>query len=397
MSLWRPRAAARQAVPIPGPWAALAQTGYADVDASRWDTSLQSVAVRTAADLIASLGSELPVHVYRGRGSDRIELPVPRWLEDPGGDGYGLADWSYRVLISWLLRGNVYGEALQQGQGGHLMQVELFHPDRVTGWLEDGRPVWQVNGRRVERGFVHRRVNPIPGQILGASPIAYHASTIGVSLAAVQFGAQWFRDGAHPSSILESTERDVTPGLAKTVKERFVAAIRGTREPVVLDRGWKYQQVQVNPDESQFLETMGYSEAQCARIFGPGIAEVLGYSTKGVSLTYSNIADRDLHLLKYSLGRWLRRLERLLSEFLPRPQYVRLDRDALLETNTLQRYAAHGSALTNRWKTVNEVRRDEDLEPVPWGDEPNGAAAPMPQDEPPPEDDDAVADDDDEE
>jgi hypothetical protein len=56
---------------------------------------------------------------------------------------------------------------------------------------------------------------------------------------------------------------------------------------------------------------------------------------------------------------------------LPEPRYVRFDRDALLESTTLARYEAHAKALQNRWKTVNEVRADEDMASVPWGDVPN--------------------------
>src|SRR5690606_41896376 len=113
-------------------------------------------------------------------------------------------------------------------------------------------------------------------------------------------------------------------------------------------------------------------------------AEVLGNAVKGSSLTYSHLEDRDLHLLKYSLNKWIKRLGRLLSEFLPRPQYVVIDRDALLETSTMQRYAAHASALSQKWKTINEVRQLEHLDPVPWGDVPAGVtgAAPAAQQEP---------------
>lgn len=386
MSLWRRPARSAQWMGSSAPWVSVGRTGYADIDASVLDTSLQSVAVRAAADLIASLASELPVDVYRGKDTAKEQLPLPGWLQDPGGDGYGLPDWCYRVLMSWLLRGNLYGDVLDRGRGGHLKQVEIFHPDCVSGWLDaDGEVSWSVSGRAVDdpRRFLHRRVNPIPGRIQGLSPISYHASTVGVSLAATVFGQQWFRDGAHPSGILRNTEVPLDgEGNAKTAKERFMAALRGVREPVVLGRGWEYQQIQVAPEESQFLETMGYSEAQCARIFGPGLAEVLGYGVKGATLTYANLADRDLHLLKYALGRWLRRLERLLTEFLPQPQYALLNRDALLATTTLQRYQAHASALAAGWKVPNEVRDLEDLPPEPWGDEPVRGSGPFGYPEP---------------
>lgn len=366
---------------------------YADVDLSRAESSLQAVAVWSACDLIAGVVSELPVDCFRGQGADAREIRAPWWLEDPDGSGHGVSDWRYQALMSWLLRGNLFGDQLQRATGGHLQQVRLFHPDEVTGWMDAGRETWSVNGQQVTdpSTFMHRRVNPMPGVVLGMSPIRLHATTIGLHLTGARFGLQWFQDGAHPSAILRNTEVTLDDGQVRTAKDRFLAALRGNREPVVFGKGWEYEKIQVAPEESQFLETQGYTAAECARIFGPGIAEILGYETGG-SMTYANIQDRELTLLKYALGKWIRRTERLLSEFLPRPQYVKLNRDALLETNTLQRYSAHGAALASNWQTINEVRDLEDLEPVPWGDKPftPGAAAgaggePNPDDEPDPE------------
>ncbi|MEU9065457.1 phage portal protein [Streptomyces sp. NPDC048306] len=357
---------------------------YAHVDLSRAESSLQAVAVWSACDLIASIISELPVGVFRGEGEDARKLPrLPGWLEDPDGSGHGLADWRYQAMMSWLLRGNLFGDELQRATTGFLQQVRLFHPDEVSGWLEGGDVQWAVNGHQVtdSRSFMHRRVNPMPGVVLGMSPVRLHATSIGLQLSSSRFGLQWFEDGAHPSAILKNTEVTLDDGQVRGAKDRFLAALRGSREPVVFGKGWEYETIQVAPEESQFLQTQGYSAAECARIFGPGIAEILGYETGG-SMTYANIQDRELTLLKFAIGKWIRRMERLLSEFLPRPQYVKLNRDALLETNTLQRYTAHASALSNNWETINEVRRLEELPPVPWGDAPFTPGAEPPADNP---------------
>ncbi|MFI1030741.1 phage portal protein [Streptomyces sp. NPDC020951] len=355
---------------------------YADVDLSRAESALQAVAVWAACDLIAGVISELPVDCFRGKGAEAREFTMPWWLEDPDGSGHGLADWRYQLLMSWLLRGNAFGDELQRATAGYLQQVRLFHPDEVNGWLEEGREKWTVNGSEADmRTFIHRRVNPMPGVVLGMSPIRLHATTIGLQLTGAKFGLQWFQDGAHPSAILKNTEVELDEDKVRMAKNRFMAALRGSREPVVFGKGWEYQTIQVAPEESQFLQTQGYSAAECARIFGPGIAEILGYETGG-SMTYANIQDRELTLLKYSLGKWMRRAERFLSEFLPRPQYVKLNRDALLETNTLQRYMAHASALSNNWETINEVRQLEQRPPVPWGDAPFTPAATPPTEDP---------------
>lgn len=331
--------------------------------------SLQSVAVGATVDLICSLASELPVHVYRGEGADRVEVPTPGYLEDPAGDGNGLPDFIYQVLLSWCLRGNLYADVLERHRTGFITQLTPFYPDDVRPQEVGGRVEWYVKGSLHKGDFLHRRVMPLPGHLLGRSPITAHAATIGVSLSATRFGAQWFDEGAHPTALLTNSEK-LNEEQSRTAKERFLTALRGKREPVVMGAGWDYKPLQINPEESQFLETQGYTEAQCARIFGPGFAEILGYESGG-NLTYANIESRATHLLVFGMNRWLRRLDRLLSAMVPEPQYVRINRDAMLETTTLTRYQAHESALRNRWLTVNEVRAIEDKPPVEWGDEPN--------------------------
>jgi HK97 family phage portal protein len=355
-------------VPVGAP-----ESSYSSVDGSTLPGSLQSVAVGSTVDLICSLGSELPVDVFRGEGSERKRVPTPGYLLDPAGDGSGLEDFAYQTLMSWTMRGNLYGDVLQRHRTGYVTQCSLFYPDDVRGQEEGGKVVWYVKGRPFRGDFLHRRVMPIPGHVLGRSPVAMHAATIGVSLAATRFGGQWFTDGAHPTALLTS-EQKLDEGKARTAKTRFMETMGRKREPLVLGGGWDYKPLQLNPEESQFLETQGYSEAQCARIFGPGFAEILGYESGG-NLTYANIESRATHLLVFGMNRWLRRFERLLSSMLPSPQYARLDRDAMLETTTLTRYQAHALALDKRWKVVNEVRADEDLPPVSWGDEPNASQA----------------------
>lgn len=346
---------------------------YAEVDLGRAEASLQKVAVWACVHLIRTIVEVLPLDVFRGTGADRVSVPVPGFLADLGADGFGLADWCSQAVYSSLLRGNTIGLVTDRNPtSGKPTVIALQHPDAVTVHkdLGSGRTVWRIEGKTIDPARIwHRRVNAVPGQVLGMSPVSMHAVTIGTGIAAMRFGKQWFEQGAHPSGLLVS-EQPLGQAAAKTAKTRFMDALRGTREPIVLGQGWKYQQIQINPNESQFLETHKYTGAECCRIFGPALAEVLGYDTGG-SLTYSNIEQRSLDLLTYAADPWLVRLERWLSDLLPAPQYVKFNRAALIKTDLLSRYQAHEVALRNRWKVVNQVRDDEDMGPVPWGDEPN--------------------------
>lgn len=348
-------------------------SSYADVSVTTLESGLQSTAVHATVDLCASMISELPLDVFRSAPAGERARPVtlPSYLLDPDGSGQGSQDWIYQALVSWMLRGNVFGRVGDRTvtqQGAYPTRIQLLHPDRVRGMMEGGRPTWYHEGERLsDAEIVHRRVFPIPGVVEGLSVIAHHARQINLNLTLTQFGLQYFTDGAMPGAILASDAEEVPESAARSAKARFMAAARGNREPVVLPKGWTYTPIPIRPEESQFLVTAQMSAADCCRMFGPGYAEILGYesSTKGGSLTYANLQSREAHLLVFSLARWIRRAERLLGVMLPSTQFVKLNRDALLETTTFDRFQAYELALGGKaWLNVGEVRDLEDLDPT---------------------------------
>lgn len=350
------------------------ETGPGNVgfDTRTTEASLQKVAVWACVNMIATFAECMPLDAYTGQGKDKRPVPLPTWMDDLGGDGHGLGDWLYQLVFSLMLRGNGYGVVGDRDRRlGTPTLITLAHPDDVSARRnQDGSVDWRINGKQVDADKVwHVRAHSVPGRLLGLSPIEMHALTIGTGISALRFGSQWFTDGAHPSGIL-STDQDLGKTKADTAKQRFLEAVRGSREPVVLGNGWDFKPIQVAPNESQFLETMNYSSADCCRIFGPGFAEVFGYENSRGSLTYKNAEQRSMDLLTYAADPWLVRLERLLSKLLPQPRYVKFNRSALVRSDLLTRFQAHEIALRNKFETPNEVREIEDMPPVAWGDQP---------------------------
>ncbi len=362
----RPAAEARNNVAIPPLPFLAAPTGYAHLDGGQISVAEQAVAVRSTVQLIANICSELPFDVYSGKGSKKKEITRPSYLDDLAGDGYGTPDWIKQWVYSAAYRGNVYSNVLLRSSTGVPQQAALWHPDLVRP--EDdfrGGVNWYYNGVQVpSAAFKHWRMNPVTGQLLGQSPIRAGATSIATNVAAARFGKHWFDKDAHPTGILKNTRADLKPEQSRSIRQRFSQGLRQASEngePIVLGQSWEWQGIQVSPEEAQFLETLGASAADCARIYGPGFAEILGYPT-GTPMSYANLQDRDIQLLKYGINPWLRELERVLSWFLPNPQYVIINRDALLQTNTLQRYQAHQIALGGKpWMQYGEVREIEDL------------------------------------
>lgn len=335
------------------------------------EQAMRLSAVWQCVDLLSELVSTLPVDEYRRvEGGPPRLLPSSPLLTDPAGDGTGFEFWCRQLMTSLLLRGNGYGLILGLGSDGWPTQIEMLHPDRVSlrrtktfgppdEWLLDDNPIgkWPVGPLWHLAGY------PIPGSPIGVSPIRYARETIGVGLAAQKFGAQWFGDGAHPTAMLHhDTEPVASEAEAKALKQRIMAAMHDNREPLILGGGWKLDPIQVNPEESQFLETVQANAEDVARFFfrrPPG---------SGLNITYENVEARSLDLLTYTVNGWLVRVERALSRLRPAPRFVKFNADALLRVDLKTRYEAHVLGVRGGVFTPNERRELEDYPPLPDGD-----------------------------
>jgi HK97 family phage portal protein len=228
---------------------------------------------------------------------------------------------------------------------------------------DDGTVTHRLDGREVDRDDLwHLRAYPTAGSLLGLSPIAYAAETIGLGLAAQQYGAQYFRDSSTPSGYLTGDQL-LTQAQADEMIARWEVRHKTRRATAVLGKGLEFRQIMVPPEESQFLETQRLTVQQVCRIYG--VPPELVAADAGNSMTYSNLSERTLGLLKFAVDPWLVRLETALTDLVARGQYVKFNRGSLLRADTKSRYEAHAIALQAGFLTIDEVRELEDREPMP--------------------------------
>jgi HK97 family phage portal protein len=206
----------------------------------------------------------------------------------------------------------------------------------------------------------------VAGSPIGVSPIGHAALTIGVGLGVQRFAAQWFRDGMVPAGLLTNDD-EVPSELATLVQERWKDSLNGNREPVVLGDGWKYEQVSIAPEESQFLDTFQANVSDVARFFGVEPENIGGTRPGGSSMTYQNVEQAQIHLLVRTIQPWLVRLERALTSLRPRPRFVKFNPDALLRVDAETRAKVHDVAIRGGWQSPDETRALEDREPIPNG------------------------------
>jgi len=352
-------------------------------------TALTNAASSACIDVLSKSVSMTPVDVLRGKGVDRLPVvPIPSLIESPS----SLVEpdvWFDQLMVSRLTDGNVFGE-ITRYRGPYPTAIDLYDPESVTNRrLVDGVPTVTIAGQDRQLypyGDVWHMPGPFvkPGTPFGESPVQRARATIGAAVAARDFGSQFFGDGAHPSGILSSDVQQ-TAEQAQGAKDAFMRATKGRREPAALGSAWTWTPISVDPNDSQFLELMQFCVEEACRFWRVPPSMVYA-ATSGQNVIYANATQADLAYLKHSLEGHFVRTEKALTRLLPRPQFVRFNRNAFLRSDPVTRSAVVDTRLKNKTMTVNEARALEDEQPFgPEYDEPGipGGAVPDPtQDSP---------------
>lgn len=349
------------------------------------DESLRASAVWACLRVLAGSVSMLPVDVVRMEGrARRPVLPQPSMVAEPS----ALVErdvWVHQLVWSMFTDGNAFGLVTAVDHLARPLFIETVHPTSVTDRrVVDSIPQARVDGV-IHKLFPHGDLWHVPGpmvpagSVFGLSPVQYGATGIRAGLSAESFGADFFDGGGHPSTILYSDAPSMTDDQAKGAKQSFIKATEG-REPAVMGSGWRHEQIQTDPNDSQFLDLLRFEVENQCRFFGVPPSMVYG-QISGQSVTYANVSQADLHYLKHSLEVPLGRIERAWSALIPRPQVVRFNRDALLRSDAEARWKVYDIRLKNKTITINDVKALEDEAPFD-GDEfdepgiPGGTPAP---------------------
>lgn len=317
---------------------------------------------RILADSIASL----PIQTFMRNGPTREPNQyLPPLLFQPAVRD-NLFQWLHKCVISLCARGNAYGMITSRDQFDYPTCIEWLYPDDV--WVDEQDP---VKPRYYYRGFELPREDVfhipwvvMPGYVVGLSPIQAFAQTIGVGLKATEYGLSWFENGGTPPATMKNNAKTINPAESKEIQTRLSAAMR-SRKPMVFGNDWDFNALQVNPEESQFIETMRLNATQIAAIYGVPPGKVGG--DPGGSMTYSSVEQESIDLVSITLRPWLVRIETALSTQIAGREQARFNSDAMIRTDTLTRYQAYGMALDQGWLCVDDIRALENRAPLPNG------------------------------
>lgn len=344
-------------------------------------SSLQMAAVYGCANLITNGIATLPVDVFRDTDGVSKPAPVPRWLQHPSGD-LDFVAWCTQVLLSLLFSGNAY-LWVRRASAMVIESLIPLDPATVTATVEHGRKVLRVNGM-IPQGaeILHIPAMMWPGSAAGMSPIEHARQTIGLNLAALQYGSRFFDGDGNMPGVIEADKHMLPATKADLARQwRKMRSRAGQGLPGILDDGAKWKPTGVTSEQAQFLATQKWSAAAIAgQIFLVDPSE-LGIPVEGTSLTYANLAQRGTRLVRVTLLPWITRIERAITDLLPRPQYFKFNVDGLLRGDLKTQFETWQIGIDSGFLLPNEPRAWMDMEPIPGGNDVAAPAPPAPSEE----------------
>ncbi|MBP9229838.1 MAG: phage portal protein [Azonexus sp.] len=342
------------------------------------DKALQLSAVWACVERIAKTIASLPLFVYDERGNGLRELAressLWKLLHDSPNSRMTPFEFWVAMIINLLLRGNAYAR-IDRGQNGEAYSLQPMPADQVeVSVLEDGAVVYHYRiGSDVaviaEENILH--LKEMGNGTVGLARLDFmRASTVEAGYAQTT-ASKLFVNGGKPSGVL-MIDRVLKPEQRDAIKKNFVAMSEGgTSRLFVLEADMKYQQITLNPEQLQLLETRQFGVEEIARWFG--VPAVL-INHANVTTWGSGIEQIVEGFVKFTIAPALVSFQQAIRKRVMTPaqrsrQTVEFSLDALLRSNLKDRMAIYAAAVQNGIYTRAEVRQLENMPPIAGSDQ----------------------------
>lgn len=343
-------------------------------------TAMAHSAVWRAVNLNGMLMGDLPLGVYRrlpdGGKQPLTDHPVYRLLHDVCNPELFQTAFTRQQLsenheLTW---GNECA-FIERRRNGTPVALWPHPPNMVSLDVTKGGKLFYVFAghheadKTYDPGDVLHHKGMSPDGLWGWSRIRQARESIGQSLAAQQFGGSYFGHGARPGVIV-TTLPGFRPEDAKLMKESIEKQSVGPdnwHRPLVVPFADKIVPVTVPPEDAQFLGTQEFGVAECARWFDTPLVFMMLPNSE----PRANAEQDTLNFVTTTLAPKCKCKEQELNVKLLSANerddgiFIEHNLDALLRGDFKSRMEGYNLALNNGTLSRNEVRRKENLDPIP--------------------------------
>jgi len=274
------------------------------------------------------------------------------------------------IVVDVAVHGNAFAAWSRVDRRGRPDRLVLLDPEAVSPadtW-DPQRPdddpwlAWIRVGDRLlaPSDYVHWRGMIRGGWAWGISPLKMLASAIAAQVSEQEYVRSTYDDGARVSGYL-TTDQNVNPEVLGEAAQKFADAAGGRRAGIAaLGGGLQWKSTALNHTDLQLLDSRQWSTTEAAMVLGVP-PHLIGAATYD-SDTYSSV-QQDLRMFSaLTLDGWR---DIVMDPLAEHGWTARLGDRQLLAPTALEQAQADEIDVRSGIRTVDEVRADRGLEPLP--------------------------------
>ena len=350
-------------------------------------------AVYACVSAISETIASLPLILYKRTDDDGRERakdhPLYRVLHDQPNEHQTALEFREMMQAMVLLRGNAHAE-IGRGADGQVISLTPLLNDRVsTLQLSNGRMAYDVSDgkgavrRLLQEEVFHLRHRSDNG-LVGVAPITASRETVQLALAEREHGTATFNNGARLSGILkfpQKLSKEQSDQLRNSWESQHAGGANAGKT-ALLSEGVEYQTVSMSMEDSEYLASRQFSVEEIARLYRVP-PTIIGDLRHG---NYSNSVEMNrvfvVHTLRRHMTMWEQAISRsLLTEAGRRMYFAEHNVEGLLRGDSTNRADFYSKAIADKWMTVDEVRKLENLPKIAHAEQDQTAPPKPAQDE----------------
>ena len=341
------------------------------------DKAIKLSAVWACVRLLSESISTLPLKIYvrQPDGSRKAATDHPAYsvlCRRPNSE-MTPSRFMLMVVASICLRGNAFIE--KKFIANRLVSlVPLLPQNMVVKRLTTGALEYKYTENGNERIIPVKNMMHIRGFRLdggcGMMPTMAGVDVFGAAMSVDEAAAKIFENGLQSTGFL-SSENALTKEQRDRLRQNLQSFIgsKNAGKLMVLENKLTYQNVTMNPEAAQLLESRSFSIEEICRWFRVP-PYMVGHTTKQSSWA-SSLEGMNLLFLTHTLRPLLVNIEQEIGRCLLDSDdevFAEFSVEGLLRADSAGRAAYYTSALQNGWMSRNDVRRLENMPPIEGGD-----------------------------
>lgn len=322
----------------------------------------------------------LPIEVFRKANGKReiVAHPVEYLLNAEANYDTISFDFTQILITSAINHGNGLA-IIERDSFGTPTELTNVSKEICEPLKYDEELFWKVetklhNGKTETLLVPDRDIINIRGfgvdPVIGMSAIQIHKQNLGLSIAAQDYGADFYNKGTRIDGYIEYAGT-LKPETKDAINQQWTANYgpNGTRGTAILDAGSKYHRIGMPPADAEFIATRKFQKNEIATILG--IPSFMINEMDGS--TYSNVEQMGIEFVTYGIGSWMEKIEqeyrrKLLKQSEKLTYYFKHNVDRLLRTDVKTKGEYYRLMTDIGAFTINDVLELEDRNSIEGGD-----------------------------